>query len=74
LNKAVLGIQVWHYKSGLLLDPCPTQKAPRPAPYVLNQTSQPSPTQGFLFQFFLYKKFEKKNPTKKLEKEVEFTL
>jgi len=29
---------------------------------------------GFSFSIFLYKKFEKKNPTKKLEKEVEFTL
>jgi hypothetical protein len=43
----------------------PYTKAPCPAPYVLNQTSQPSPTQGFLFQFFDIIFFFKKNPPPK---------
>jgi hypothetical protein len=56
--------------SGLALQerPCsqslPYTKAPCAAPYVLNQTSQPSPTQGFLSQFFDIKNLKKKTHQK----------
>jgi hypothetical protein len=67
-----LALQEWPPSRSL-----PYTKAPRPAPYVLNQTSQPSPTQGFRFQFFYIKNLKKKKkpPTKKTTKKlVAFTL